>query len=111
MTVMPQIAANRRLRSGSGSWRLAIRNRREIFISTFVLDCKTWPDEVAETCENLLTSLPDDSCRTIAMLMLENYTAEQAAQKLGCTRRTIQRKLLVIRRTWQDSSCTELPDE
>ena len=67
--------------------------------------------EVAETCENLLSALPDDCCRTIALLMLENYTAEQVAQKLGCTRRTVQRKLLVIRRTWQDSSGTELPVE
>jgi DNA-directed RNA polymerase specialized sigma24 family protein len=64
--------------------------------------------EVAETCENLLGSLPDDCCRTIALLMLESYTAEQVAKKLGCTRRTVQRKLLVIRRTWQDSSDSEL---
>jgi DNA-directed RNA polymerase specialized sigma24 family protein len=63
--------------------------------------------EVAETCANLLGSLPDDCCRTIALLMLENYTAEQVAQKLECTRRTVQRKLLVIRRTWQDSSGIE----
>jgi DNA-directed RNA polymerase specialized sigma24 family protein len=63
--------------------------------------------EVAETCANLLGSLPDDCCRTIALLMMENYTAEQVAQKLECTRRTVQRKLLVIRRTWQDSSGIE----
>ena len=63
--------------------------------------------EVAEACENLLGALPDDSCRTIALLMLENYTAEDVAKKLGCTRRTVQRKLLVIRRTWQDSSGIE----
>jgi DNA-directed RNA polymerase specialized sigma24 family protein len=67
--------------------------------------------EVAETCENLLGALPDDCCRTIALLMLENYTAEQVAKKLGCTRRTVQRKLLVIRRTWQDSSGTDFPVE
>lgn len=67
--------------------------------------------EIAETCENLLGALPDDSCRTIALLMLENYTAEEVAMKLGCTRRTVQRKLLVIRRTWQDSSGTEVPVE
>lgn len=67
--------------------------------------------EVAETCENLLGSLPDDSCRKIALLMLENHTAEQVAQQLGCSRRTIQRKLLVIRRTWQDSSGAEFPVE
>lgn len=67
--------------------------------------------EVAETCKNLLGALPDDSCRTIALLMLENYTAEEVAMKLGCTRRTVQRKLLVIRRTWQDSFGSEIPVE
>ncbi len=67
--------------------------------------------EVAETCEHLLGALPDDCCRTIALLMLENYTAEEVAMKLGCTRRTVQRKLLVIRRTWQDSSGLEIPVE
>ena len=67
--------------------------------------------EVAETCENLLASLPDDSCRKIALLMLENYTAEQVAKKLGCSRRTVQRKLLVIRRTWQDAGGIEISRE
>lgn len=67
--------------------------------------------EVAETCANLLEALPDDCCRTIALLMLENYTADQVAKKLGFTRRTVQRKLLVIRRTWQDSFGTEVPVE
>ncbi|NQV24670.1 MAG: hypothetical protein HQ518_09905 [Rhodopirellula sp.] len=74
--------------------------------------CEPTPEfatEVAETCENLLASLPDDSCRQIALLMLENHTAEQVAEKLGCTRRTVHRKLLVIRRTWQDAGNTELP--
>jgi DNA-directed RNA polymerase specialized sigma24 family protein len=65
--------------------------------------------EVAETCENLLASLPDDSCRRIALLMLENHTAEQIVEKLGCARRTVHRKLLVIRRTWQDAGSSELP--
>lgn len=40
--------------------------------------------------------------------MLENYTAEQVAEKLGCSRRTVQRKLLVIRRTWQDAGKIEI---
>lgn len=57
--------------------------------------------EVAETCEALLASLPDDTCRKIALLKLENHTADEIAAQLGCTRRTVQRKLLVIRRTWQ----------
>lgn len=60
--------------------------------------------EVAETCDVLLASLPDDESRQIALLKLENYTAEEIASRLGCTRRTVQRRLLVIRRTWQHAS-------
>jgi RNA polymerase sigma factor (sigma-70 family) len=57
--------------------------------------------EVAEACETLLALLPDDTARQIARLKFENHTADEIATKLGCTRRTVQRKLLVIRRTWQ----------
>ena len=63
--------------------------------------------EVSETCEAMLASLPDDDSRQIALLKLENYTADEIASKLGCTRRTVQRRLLVIRRTWQHASGIE----
>lgn len=57
--------------------------------------------EVAETCDTMLAALPDDVSRKTALLKLENHTDEEIAGKLGCTRRTVQRKLVVIRRTWQ----------
>ena len=63
--------------------------------------------EVSETCESLFDSLPDDTSRKIAQLKLENHTADEIAAKLGCTRRTVQRKLLVIRKTWQHASGLE----
>jgi RNA polymerase sigma factor (sigma-70 family) len=63
--------------------------------------------EVSDTCEALLGSLPDDDSRQIALLKLENYTADEIASKLGCARRTVQRRLLVIRRTWQHASGIE----
>ncbi len=63
--------------------------------------------EVAETCDTLMSSLPDDTSRKIALFKLENHTADEIAVKLGCTRRTVQRKLLVIRRTWQHASGME----
>jgi len=58
--------------------------------------------EVADTCEQLLAVLPDDVSRQVAILRLENHTDEEIATELNCTRRTVQRKLMVIRRTWQD---------
>lgn len=57
--------------------------------------------EVSDTCDALLASLPDDLSRRVALLKLEDHTADAIAAKLGCSRRTVQRKLLVIRRTWQ----------
>lgn len=60
--------------------------------------------EFADTCEKLLAALPDDVSRKIALLKLENHTDEEVATALGCTRRTVQRRLMVIRRTWQDQS-------
>lgn len=57
--------------------------------------------EVAETCEVLLALLPDDTSRRIAVMKLENHTASEIAAELGCTRKTVQRKLFVIRKLWQ----------
>jgi DNA-directed RNA polymerase specialized sigma24 family protein len=62
--------------------------------------------EVGETCEALLALLPNDAYRRIALLRLENHTAEEIAAELDCTRRTVQRKLLVIRRAWRDEGGT-----
>ncbi len=64
--------------------------------------------EVSETCEQLLASLPDDTSRKIALLKLQSYTSDEIAEQLGCTRRTVQRKLLVIRRTWQHAGGLEV---
>jgi RNA polymerase sigma factor (sigma-70 family) len=59
--------------------------------------------EVAETCEGLMESLQDDSLREIARLRLENYTSAEIAERLHCTRRTVDRKLLEIRKRWEGS--------
>lgn len=64
--------------------------------------------EVEESFTALLNLLPDETCRKIAVLRMENYVAEEIAEKLGCTRRTVQRKLLVIRRTWMESGKFEI---
>jgi DNA-directed RNA polymerase specialized sigma24 family protein len=58
--------------------------------------------EVAESCDRLFDKLPDESLKRVALMKLENYTAEEIAKSLGCTRKTVQRKLFIIRKTWQD---------
>ena len=55
---------------------------------------------VAEDCRQLLDTLGDESLRQIAVLTLEGYTTSEIAERLGCVRRTVERKLERIRDKW-----------
>jgi DNA-directed RNA polymerase specialized sigma24 family protein len=55
---------------------------------------------VAENCRELLDQLQDETLRQIALWTLEGYRTEEVAQKLGCVRRTVERKLERIREIW-----------
>jgi DNA-directed RNA polymerase specialized sigma24 family protein len=56
--------------------------------------------QVAEECQRLLDRLGDDALRDIALLKLEGFTVDEIAARLGSTRRTIERRLHIIRKTW-----------
>jgi RNA polymerase sigma factor (sigma-70 family) len=56
---------------------------------------------MAETRRNLLECLHDNILRDIAVLTIEGHTTKEIASKLGCTPRTVERKLERIRRKWQ----------
>lgn len=55
---------------------------------------------LAEECRRLLDGLDDETLRKIALCRLEGYSAEEIAAKLGCVRRTVERKLERIRDKW-----------
>jgi RNA polymerase sigma factor (sigma-70 family) len=55
---------------------------------------------VAEEYQRLLEALPDPIHRRIAVLRMEGWNDDEIAEKLGCVRRTVGRKLQVIRNTW-----------
>jgi DNA-directed RNA polymerase specialized sigma24 family protein len=55
---------------------------------------------VAETIETLLGQLEDDQLRAVATGKMEGYTNEELAVKLGCSTRTIERKLDRVRAQW-----------
>jgi DNA-directed RNA polymerase specialized sigma24 family protein len=55
---------------------------------------------MAEECDRLLDSLDDDSLRQVALSRMEGYTNDEIADQLGCARRTIARRLDLIRKTW-----------
>lgn len=67
--------------------------------------------EVSESVDKLLKTLGDDQLRRIAWMKLENYTAEEIAVRLGCTRKTVQRKLLIIRQLWKEKAGGTAPPE
>jgi DNA-directed RNA polymerase specialized sigma24 family protein len=55
---------------------------------------------VAENCEHLLNSLDDETLRRVALHKLEGFSNEEIAEKLGCVRRSVERKLERIREKW-----------
>jgi DNA-directed RNA polymerase specialized sigma24 family protein len=55
---------------------------------------------VADECNDLLGRLRDDSLRRVARLRMEGYTNEEIADRLGCSLRSVARKVELVRRTW-----------
>lgn len=58
---------------------------------------------VDDECRRLLSLLPEDEQRNVAILKMEGYTSEEIAKKLGRSLATIERKLRVIRTVWESS--------
>jgi RNA polymerase sigma factor (sigma-70 family) len=56
---------------------------------------------LAEHFEALLAKLPGEELRQIARLRLEEYSSAEIAERLGCTERTVSRKLVLIRSCWE----------
>lgn len=57
--------------------------------------------EFVETCESLFMSLDDPQMQEVVTLRMEGYTDSEIADRLKCSRRTVQRSLEVIRRQWK----------
>ena len=55
---------------------------------------------VIEACQNLLDTLEDPMLQQITLLKFEGYVNGEIARKISRTRRTVERKLEVIRRLW-----------
>jgi RNA polymerase sigma factor (sigma-70 family) len=66
--------------------------------------CEPSPEfvvEFSETCDRLHSELGDSSLEDVARLKLQGFTDGEVATELGCSRRTVQRRLEIIRRQWQ----------
>lgn len=60
--------------------------------------------QVAEECQRLLDLLGDDALKTVAILKMEGHTVDEIAAQLGSTKRTIERRLHIIRKTWEQTA-------
>lgn len=62
------------------------------------------PETLAEfddQCRHMLEALGDETLQTIALLRLEGYSVDEIASRLGCAKRSVERRLSLIRKTWQ----------
>jgi DNA-directed RNA polymerase specialized sigma24 family protein len=57
--------------------------------------------EIAEQCRHLIDAL-DIDLRPIALWKLEGYTNSEIAAKMDRSLATVERKLVLIRRTWEE---------
>jgi RNA polymerase sigma factor (sigma-70 family) len=56
--------------------------------------------QVAEQYQRLLDLLGDDTLRRVAVAKMEGFTNDEIAERLGCARRTVARRLDLIRQIW-----------
>ena len=63
--------------------------------------------EFVDVCELLMNSLEDPNLQKVATMRMEGYNDSEIAQKLDCSRSTVQRRLEVIRRHWQELDFTD----
>jgi len=98
-----QADRQRRLKRGGG------RVAADVEGTPLGLDMLAGPDPspefaamVAEEYQRLLDALDDDGLREVAISRMEGYTSDEIAARLGCARRTVARRLELIRKIWQD---------
>lgn len=68
-----------------------------------VMGVEPTPDYVnmaIDQCHELMSALPSDELRQVALWKLEGWKNVEIAEKLGCTTKTISRRLQQIREIW-----------
>ena len=58
--------------------------------------------EFEMTCRDLLHALPDDNYREIALMRMAGFNNQEIGNKLGCSTRTVDRKLNAVRAVWEN---------
>ena len=63
--------------------------------------------QVAEEYQRLISQLGDEQQRAIAVWKMEGHTNEEIAARLGIALATVERRLRLIRKTWEGSGSFE----
>jgi RNA polymerase sigma factor (sigma-70 family) len=58
--------------------------------------------QVAEECRRLLAKLGDEQLRLLVLRKMEGYTNEEIAVQLGCAPATVERRLRLVRKRWEN---------
>lgn len=58
--------------------------------------------QVADECERLLSSLANKELEKVALMKMDGYSNDEIATRLRCAPRSVGRKLLLIRRIWEN---------
>ena len=80
--------------------------RRPSWNSSVLEPTPDFAAQVAEEYRRWLELLGDDTLRQVAVWKMEGYGTDEMAEKLGCSRRTVTRKLEAIRILWSDESAS-----
>lgn len=59
--------------------------------------------QIADQTRQLFDMLYDDELRAVALLRVEGYSVAEIAERLDCGKRTVERRLHLIRKTWQEA--------
>ena len=59
--------------------------------------------QVANDCERLFDMLDDEMLQTIALLRIEGYSVDEISRRVGCAKRSVERRLSLIRTIWRSA--------
>ncbi len=64
--------------------------------------------QFSDECEHLMNLLEDETVKTIAILRIEGYSVDEIAARVGCAKRSVERRLTLIRKTWSHVAESEI---
>jgi hypothetical protein len=78
-----------------------LADRHELWRSLLGITARKVVAIMAEEYQRLLERLADPDLQALAVAKMEGYTNEEIAERFDCSVRTIERRLRLIRKKWQ----------